>query len=560
MDDLLGDDNNGGEAGVMSWYIDAVTERSVSFTGRLDVPVEDLSFSQVTVYYSDSINFNINDARKVSTTTFDADCKFTIVVTDLKPNVKYNYCLVAEVKSEKICGDVKTFTTAFLYEQTLNAATAITYREAVISGKISLSYEKFGDLWCGIEYSTSEDFTSDVMKQNVVEIDSENNFSIKITSLTPSTTYYYRLFIIRTNGVTVNGDPMSFKTLPHPYECSSDLDVSSATDLSSSASANCYIVSESGLYKFKTVQGNSMAAVCGVVSPSILWETYGTSEEPECLDLIKAFCYKDGYIAFQTADAFREGNAVIAAKDVDGNILWSWHIWFTDLPKGQIYFNNAGTVMDRNLGATSATPGDAGALGLFYQWGRKDPFLGSSSISSGITAKSTINWPLPVSSDSYIGTIDYTVANPTTVIAYNSKNYDWYYTGSESADNPRWSTSDKTKSIYDPCPAGWRVLEGDGVWCKALGWSLNFDDFYDNSNEGLNFSGKFGSYQTIWYPASGYLDELGGLWVVGEAGYYWSTTSFSNFMHCMGFNYSGVIDPLSYSYLACGMSVRCLQE
>ena len=60
--------------------------------------------------YSDAENFNINDAQKVSTTTFDADQKFTIIVTDLKPNVKYKYCLSAEVKSEKTYGTVQDFT------------------------------------------------------------------------------------------------------------------------------------------------------------------------------------------------------------------------------------------------------------------------------------------------------------------------------------------------------------------------------------------------------------------------------------------------------------------
>ena len=37
--------------------------------------------------------------------------------------------------------------------------------------------------------------------------------------------------------------------------------VTAATDLSSSTSANCYIISESGLYKFKTVKGNSNESV-----------------------------------------------------------------------------------------------------------------------------------------------------------------------------------------------------------------------------------------------------------------------------------------------------------
>ena len=97
----------------------------------------------------------------------------------------------------------------------------------------------------------------------------------------------------------------------------------------------------------------------------------------------------------------------------------------TDKPQGQVYYNNAGTMMDRNLGATSATPGDVGALGLLYQWGRKDPFLGGGSISSNTVAKSTGTWPSAVSSDSNTGTIAYATSNPTTFIMRNSNNYDW---------------------------------------------------------------------------------------------------------------------------------------
>ena len=104
---------------------------------------------------------------------------------------------------------------------------------------------------------------------------------------------------------------------------------------------------------------------------------------PAVGDLVKNVSYSNGEITFRATD--RKGNAVIAAKDAAGNILWSWHIWLTDQPVEHVYKNNAGTVMDRNLGATSATPGDIGALGLLYQWGRKDPFLGSSSISSNTT-------------------------------------------------------------------------------------------------------------------------------------------------------------------------------
>ena len=382
-----------------------------------------------------------------------------------------------------------------------------------------------------------------------------------MSDLPVETKYYYCGYVYQGSSYTY-GTPAEFTTLKHPYEFSYDLNVSAAKDMSSSGSANCYIVSESGLYKFKPVKGNSNESVGSVASASLLWETFGTDTTPECLDLISGFCYKDGYIAFHTADTFKEGNAVIAAKDADGNILWSWHIWFTDQPQGQVYYNNAGTMMDRNLGATSATPGDVGALGLLYQWGRKDPFLGSSSISSNTIAKSTIAWPSAVSSDSSNGTIAYAIAYPTTFITRNSENYDWYYTGSISTDNTRWTTSESAKSIYDPCPSGWRVPDGgyNGIWSKALGSSSHFSDesLYNPTNRGMNFSGKFGSDQTIWYPRSGYRD--GSLYGVGLDGIYWSASPYGNGVYRLYFYFDGNVGPADSSIRASGYSVRCLQE
>ena len=547
----------------MTWSLDKVTEVSATFSGSLTVQEADLPFSQVTVYYSDAETFNINDAQKMSTTTFNSDQKFTIIVTGLKPNVKYNYCLIAEVKSEKIYSDVKDYTTIPIVSPTLNVASVVKL-SATISGKVNIPSEITNSLHYGFEYCDSHDFASGVVTKTLIDIDSENNFSVEISGLTPLTTYYYRSFISM-NEALVYGESMSFKTLKHPYDIQHDLNVSAAKDMSSSGSANCYIVSESGLYKFKTVKGNSNESVGNVVSASILWETFGTDTAPELLDLIGGFCYKDGYIAFKTAETFKEGNAVIVAKDADGNILWSWHIWFTDQPQGQVYYNNAGTMMDRNLGATSATPGDVGALGLLYQWGRKDPFLGSSSISSSTLAKSTITWPSAVTSDSSNGTIEYATSHPTTYITYNSRNWDWYYTGSSSTDNTRWTTSDQPKSIYDPCPAGWRVPDGgtNGVWSKALGSSSSFSHTYNRSNEGMNFSGVFGRASTIWYPALGYRDCYdGSLSSAGFRGYYWSASPYNYYyaynltLYSAGFVYPSSDDDPFRAY---GYSVRCLQ-
>ena len=319
-------------------------------------------------------------------------------------------------------------------------------------------------------------------------------------------------------------------------------------------SANCYIISAAGSYKFRATKGNSTESVGEVASAAVLWESFGTDQQPSVGDLVKDVSYKDGEITFKATD--KKGNAVIAAKDASGKILWSWHIWLTDQPKEHVYKNNAGTMMDRNLGATSATPGDVGALGLLYQWGRKDPFLGSSSISDANEAKSTITWPSAVESDSSTGTIAYATAHPTTFIGANTSNYDWYYSEDSSTDNTRWTESESSKSIYDPCPAGWRVPDGgeNGVWYKA-----GFDDTtYDNTNNGISFS--ISSPSKTWYPASGHLGGGdGSLRRVGNRGYYWSASPKNSFAYYLLFN-PDFVSWATDQYRAVGQSVRCIKE
>lgn len=332
-------------------------------------------------------------------------------------------------------------------------------------------------------------------------------------------------------------------------------------DLSVNGTANCYVVSSAGSYYFKPVKGNSSTSVGTISSVAVLWESFGTSTAPLVGDLIKSVSYMNENIYFDTATTFKEGNAVIAAKDASGKILWSWHVWLTDEPQEQEYYNEAGIMMDRNLGATSATPGDVGALGLLYQWGRKDPFLSSSSISSSIEAKSTINWPSAVSTSASVGTISYVTANPTTFVYASSFPCDWHYT---SRDNTLWTTSSSSKSIYDPCPAGWRVPDGDnnGVWPKALGSSLAFDSsLYDSTNEGINFSEWFGGASIIWYPASGSRSYYDGRFNnVGQRGYWWSASPSSDDIYYLTCQYNGSVWPSSKNYRAFGYSVRCLKE
>ena len=414
---------DGPSAGPVQIIIGQITATSITFSGFLDMAEADKELSEITVCYSDPNSFIDMDEQIVSTTDFDDNGFFRIVLADLKFNTEYKYRVIVKAGEDIYSDEEKTFTTNNVTLDDISVVTQGT--SAQLSGTVTgLSSADVSQISVGVLYGLYKDeIRIGEGVQVFAALDKDNTVSLTLSSLNIESTYYYCSFV-KQGDEYVYGDIKEFRI---------NLNMDSVSDLSSPLSANCYIVSHSDLYRFKTVKGNSDESVGEVAAASVLWETFGTSDAPKPCDLIKSLCYQDGYIAFQTADTFKEGNAVIAAKDADGAILWSWHIWFTDQPEEQVYFNNAGTMMDRNLGATSAAPGDAGALGLLYQWGRKDPFLGSSSVSSSMTAASTITWP----SYAYSATIEYATANPTTFIAGNSDNYDWCVSNSSSIDNTR---------------------------------------------------------------------------------------------------------------------------
>ena len=339
-----------------------------------------------------------------------------------------------------------------------------------------------------------------------------------------------------------------------------------------SESSNCYLVPSAGLYSFKTVKGNSSTSVGEVARAEVLWESFGTDKAPEPGDIIAKATYDSAnpdFVTFTTPELLKNGNAVIAARDAGGNILWSWHIWvckdYDPVATAHTYYNDAGVLMDRNLGATSATPGDIAAVGLLYQWGRKDPFLAGHEIAypySGTatreTAASTLAWPSPVASNASTGTIGYAIAHPTTFITANN-NMDWYYSSERTTDNTRWQPQ---KTLYDPCPSGWRVPDGgsDGVWAKALGRTTTFSHSWDSDNAGMDFGGTLGSAGSIWYPAPGYLYMgSGGLAIVGCRGDWWSCTPSGLSVGRIAIYYDGRViqDPMNRGF---GISVRCLRE
>ena len=228
-------------------------------------------------------------------------------------------------------------------------------------------------------------------------------------------------------------------------------------DLGRKGTANCYIVKEAGEYKFKAVKGNGEEAVAAVTA-ELLWETWNNTEEVIANSVIATVKYEDGFVFFTTPETLKPGNAVIAAKDAAGVILWSWHIW---VPATEIetadYGIYSAAMMDRNLGAlVVATADDATTVesfGMTYQWGRKDPFVGAGVIGSDSNAtvagvELSVSEGDGVADESKIS-LEQSIQNPT--LLGHTQNKGWL----DVVDNTLWQNDVKT--IYDPCPPGYRV-------------------------------------------------------------------------------------------------------
>ena len=541
----------------------SITATTAQITGTVEgLSDSDKSLIEVGMFYSsEEGKVEKGQGTKLTASEIPSDNAVSFAISGLTSGSTYYYCSYVKQGDTYIYGDVKQFS----INNISVSVTAIQSDIVVVSNPVAefvgsvtgLSEEDKYDIEVGVAYCTTiEDLkTNSSKKVSVGLLDVNSAFVVSSEVLLLDSKYYYCSYVKQNNVYMYGNDVKEINTY-HPYNYQSDLSVSSATDLASSGSANCYIVSNAGLYKFKTVKGNSSETVGNVASASILWESFGTSTTPEYFDLIKAFCYKDGYIAFQTADTFNEGNAVIAAKDAGGNILWSWHIWLTDQPQGQVYYNNAGTMMDRNLGATSATPGDVGALGLFYQYGRKDPFLGSASISEFILAGSTIEWPpyCKVLSSNGYGSIDYITENPTIFMTSNT------YGDNYSCDGT-WTREGNKKSISDPCPPGWCVPY-ETLWRKASG--ITYEDHivrYKTAQHGLNFTKVFGEDASIWYPCAGRRDYYyGNSYYFDKTAGYWSQNSSMMYIYENTMYVPCAVNYVRSCYSASGQSVRCLQE
>lgn len=205
------------------------------------------------------------------------------------------------------------------------------------------------------------------------------------------------------------------------------------------------------------------------------------------------------YITFTVNKTnLQQGNAVIAARDASGTVMWSWHLWITDAtltsPYNDFLTQNLGwvsssdsynhyparTVLLRIQQTNELSDADpvfitvnqtegnvdidpsAGSC-LYYQWGRKDPFRGSDIEDNSTLITTYGGAPLQNA-----------IKNPSQPMLYyytpswweggRSDLYDWTSDHYNVLWNARYSTQQVNtpveKSVYDPSPYGFRAPRG----------------------------------------------------------------------------------------------------
>ena len=211
----------------------------------------------------------------------------------------------------------------------------------------------------------------------------------------------------------------------------------------------------------------------GEVTAEVLWQDGIGVMTERSVKVMNAEKRDKAYIVVETGN--KAGNAVVAMK-VNGEIYWSWHIWCTDynpnLKEGQQELNGF-VWMDRNLGATYNKYNEEGGIkskGFLYQWGRKDLFPPTKGWEKTESDEDLYNLAGEIITFSKVPV---EVFNNIPNSVHNSMSFytseESWYTNAKGTyrrnDLSLWNSKVGKKTIFDPCPDGWRVPVGkDGEY------------------------------------------------------------------------------------------------
>ncbi len=145
----------------------------------------------------------------VETTSIKSDNSYELTIDNLLPNTKYYYRAFAIKDLMMVLAkEVKTFTTND-YQLELLDAEDITYNSIVLKGQA----EDNELVIVGFCFSSTKNVPT-LNNADVVtaELQSDNSFSVTVTGLKPSTTYYYRAFAYKGDIQLLSKDIKKIKT------------------------------------------------------------------------------------------------------------------------------------------------------------------------------------------------------------------------------------------------------------------------------------------------------------------------------------------------------------
>ena len=291
--------------------------------------------------------------------------------------------------------------------------------------------------------------------------------------------------------------------------------------------------------KATTGEGVNKGMGIAVAKAELLWQ--------DAQGLITAVGIIGDYLTLTVGKdaATQEGNAVIAAKDADDNIVWSWHIWVTKETFADASLTTVATgshnysVTPVNLGWVPTGGDGKQGYAPYYQWGRKDPFKGTGAPADltvyDIDGTAIAGMTYTASTTATIGD---NIKNPTTYFRNSSTSgpcntqYNNMWDAQQTGTSDNITTATK-KTVYDPCPAGFCVPTGNLYYFignssyRAMGTGT-----WDTTNKGATWDNNVVANSitgdALFFPASGYrYNSNGTLNYVGSNGYYWSASPYN---------------------------------
>lgn len=316
--------------------------------------------------------------------------------------------------------------------------------------------------------------------------------------------------------------------------------------------ANCYVLSdvEENYYSVDAclISGDNVAG--DIASAAVLWET---SE-----GLITRCSYDAVTNKLYVGKAENaKGSAVIKLMAKDGTIRWSYHFWMTNTDAALPEITVGGiTFMDRNVGATANTApvnGESDAAGLYYQWGRKDPFPATTSMK---TANGVISEVYPS------GAVKLTVAQKGVSLQTAIENPSVFYWGNDNSgaedwcstqNDGYWNTAEKT--YLDPCPYGYVVPDQTQLQTliNAYSKAATYGNMLKCDDGTENYISSAGWMRRKLHETSQYAH-------IGQHPHCWSTTAATVDDDCRGSVSTEKISGLKANARRWGGTVRCVKQ